>query len=282
MGDIVKATPTGLGSALIPRSFDEALRFCELVSKSDLIPAEYRGKPANVFIALQHGMELGVSPFQAMQSIAVVNGRPQVYGDLALGLVRASGLLIFIEETMSADPVNGLTATCTVHRRGDPKPISNSFSEKDAKRAGLDSKAVHKQYPGRMLKMRARGFTLRDVFADVLKGLTIRDEFGETTSVPTVEITPIVDPAEPAQGPQPESQPEAPVLDGEIILPPVKDKKPAEGDTLEQKFLADIAAADTLDKLAIVQKEVREAGLKTIDLVRAYVAKEGVLKRGGA
>lgn len=274
MGEIVKAPPTGLSSALIPKSFEEAIRFCEFVSKSDLVPAEYRGKPANVFIALQYGMELGVSPFQAMQSIAIVNGKPQIYGDLAIGLVRASGLLVFIKETMAIDPVNGLTATCTTHRRGDPEPISNSFSEKDAKRAGLDSKAVHKQYPARMLQMRARGFNLRDVFPDVLKGLTIRDEFGETTPIPQVEIIS----TESAPEPQLE-QPQAEVLDSEIVLPPVKDKKPT-NDALETKFLEDIAAADTLEKLSVVQADVRKSGLKTINLIRAYVEREGALKKG--
>jgi hypothetical protein len=46
-----------------------------------------------------------------------------------------------------------------------------------AKRAGLLAKGgVWIQYPERMLKLRARGFCLRDAFPDALKGIKPREE----------------------------------------------------------------------------------------------------------
>ena len=47
----------------------------------------------------------------------------------------------------------------------------------DAKRAGLlGKKGPWTEYPQRMLQMRARSWALRDGFADVLKGLSVREE----------------------------------------------------------------------------------------------------------
>ena len=47
----------------------------------------------------------------------------------------------------------------------------------DAKLAGLTTRSpVWKSYPKRMLQMRARGFALRDQFADALKGLSSAEE----------------------------------------------------------------------------------------------------------
>ena len=51
------------------------------------------------------------------------------------------------------------------------------FSMQDAKQAGLTGKqGPWSQYPRRMLQMRARAFALRDVFADVLRGVHVAEE----------------------------------------------------------------------------------------------------------
>jgi hypothetical protein len=70
-----------------------------------------------------------------------------------------------------------MTATFTVMRKGSPEPTVRTFSQADAQKAGLWTKAgPWTQYPKRMLFQRARAFALRDTFADVLKGLRIVEE----------------------------------------------------------------------------------------------------------
>lgn len=131
--------------------------------------------PEKVALAIMLGMEVGLSPAQSLQSIMVVNNRPTIWGDAALALVRSSGLLEDIAETYTdAGPKS--VATCTVKRKGQATPISRSFSMADAIRAGLAGKDLYKLYPQRMLPARARAFALRDGFADVLKGLAVREE----------------------------------------------------------------------------------------------------------
>jgi hypothetical protein len=173
--------------ALTPTTIKEAIEFAELLSKSSLVPKDFVGNPGNIIVAIQWGAEVGLAPMQAMQNIAVINGRPCLWGDAVLALVRASGLLDAIREE-----VTDAGATCTVKRRGCV-PISRTFTVEDAKRAGLWEKRGRDgqptpwvTYPKRMLQMRARAFALRDEFTDVLKGMHIAEEAQDLE----IDITP--------------------------------------------------------------------------------------------
>ena len=166
----------GSVKAIVPQDFDSAWLIANAVVKAGMAP---RGldTPEKAMVAIMHGLELGLTPMNALQSIAVINGKPTVYGDGAIGLVRGSGLLEWIEETEESRPGIGVTAICRVKRKGEPDPIERTFSESDAKCAGLLGKeGPWKTYPKRMLLMRARAFALRDGFADVLKGVGIKEE----------------------------------------------------------------------------------------------------------
>lgn len=156
---------------LSPKTFDEAWRFCEIVTSSGLCPKGFEKKPADAFIAIQWGSEVGLKALQALQNIAVINGRPSLWGDAVIAIVRASPLCEYVKETD-----DGHTATCKVKRRGEAEEI-RTFSMDDAKTAGLMGKqGPWTQYPKRMRQMRARAFALRDVFPDVLKGMPIAEE----------------------------------------------------------------------------------------------------------
>lgn len=156
---------------LTPQSIDEAIRLAEIMSKSNIVPKDYMGNPGNILVAIQWGAEIGLPPLQAMQNIACINGRPSVWGDAVLAIIRGSGALESITEDVSDKE-----AVCTVKRRGEP-PVSRSFSMDDAKRAGLAGKSgPWQQYPKRMLQMRARAWALRDVFPDVLRGVHVAEE----------------------------------------------------------------------------------------------------------
>ncbi|HFD16302.1 MAG TPA: hypothetical protein ENJ38_08370 [Rhodospirillales bacterium] len=166
-------------NSMIPRDFDQALKAAEVLAKSSIVPKDFQNNPGNVLVAIQWGMELGLPPLQAMQNIAVINGRPALWGDAVLALVRASGLLEAIEEE-----VTDAGARCTVKRRGEA-PVTREFTAEDAKRAGLLGKAgPWQQYPKRMLQMRARAFALRDVFPDVLKGMAVAEEIADIGHAP--------------------------------------------------------------------------------------------------
>ena len=161
--------------SLAPKDLDEAMRFADMLAGSSIVPKDYIGKPGNCLVAIQWGMELGLQPMQAMQSIAVINGRPSLWGDAMLALVKAHPAFEWIKEEC-----DGAVATCTIKRRGEPEVVQ-SFSLEEAKRAGLTGKqGPWTQYPKRMLQMRARGFALRDAFPDALRGVVSAEEARDT------------------------------------------------------------------------------------------------------
>jgi hypothetical protein len=185
-------------------TFEDAFRFSKLVATSDFAPKDFRGKPESCLLAIQHGAELGLSPMQSLQSIAVVNGRPSVYGDTALAVCKGSPVCEWVRETIEGEGEH-MVAVCQAKRRGDAQPVESRFGVAEAKKAGLWGKqGPWTQYPRRMLQMRARGFALRDAFPDVLRGLVTAEEAADYTHVepepvrvtqPTPPTPPVADDA---------------------------------------------------------------------------------------
>lgn len=179
----------GRPKAIVPSDMDQVWRFATIVHKSGLAPKDLN-KPETITVAIMHGLEVGLTPLMALQRIAVINGRPSIWGDGAMGLVRASGLCEFVDEKLVGDG-DTLAATCRVKRKGEKEAIERSFSVGDARRANLWGKAgPWQQYPKRMLQMRARAFALRDLFADVLGGLYIAEELEGLEEPPLKEVNP--------------------------------------------------------------------------------------------
>jgi len=170
------STNTTPARGLALQTMGEAMAFATMVAKSDFAPKDFKGKPESCLLAIQHGSEVGLSPMQSLQSIAVINGRPTIWGDAALALVQSSPVCEYVREYLEGDGDN-LTAVCEAKRQGYPSPSVSRFSVADAKKAGLWGKSgPWTQYPQRMLTLRARGFALRNAFADALRGLITAEE----------------------------------------------------------------------------------------------------------
>lgn len=236
-----------------PKSTAEAMELAKTLASSQLIPKAFQQRPGDVFVAMMWSHSLGIPIVQGLQGIAVINGKPSLYGDALLAVCMGSGQMADIEETVTGNADN-LTATCKVTRRGKPTPVVSTFSMADARAAGLLGKpGPWKQYTSRMLKMRARAFALRDAFPDVLSGIASAEEMqdveGTATEKATENITEqvakmprrrskppvqapkevaeaeVVKPAAPAQElqlppepePAPAPAPEAPAAEGEEI-----------------------------------------------------------------
>lgn len=168
------------GFDLAPATFSDAQQICKMLAGSGVVPQSYAGRPRDIFVAISMGLEIGLKPLQALQGIAVINGRPTIWGDALIGLVRRHPDCVSIQETFD---VETQTATCTATRRGQP-PHTQTFSAAEAKAAGLlGKKGPWSQYPRRMLQMRARSWCLRDLFPDALKGLSSAEEIIDVTPV---------------------------------------------------------------------------------------------------
>lgn len=185
--------PVGSGGVQI-QSLEGLFRFSQYVAKSGLAPKGMESAET-CLVAIEMGLELGLPPMQSLQNIAVINGRPSVWGDSAKGLVESSGLCEDFSEWFEGEG-DKLVAVCEVKRAGRTRSVRWEFSVDDAKRAGLwqteakvkrknhktgqeytaDNDSPWYRYPKRMLQMRARGFAIRDAFPDVLRGLVLAEE----------------------------------------------------------------------------------------------------------
>jgi hypothetical protein len=168
--EIVRSARQTRLAAFTPANLTEAIALAKMMAASDMVPRDYQKKPANILVAIQFGSEIGLAPMQSLQSVSVINGRPSLWGDAALALCQSHPDFEDILET-----TEGTVAVCIVKRKGRT-PVKRTFSDEDAARAGLLTKGPWTQYRFRMRQMRARGFALRDSFADVLKGISIAEE----------------------------------------------------------------------------------------------------------
>ena len=169
--------------AIRPQNVDEVWRLANAAVMGGFAP---KGMNASACVsAIVMGSEVGIPAMAALQSIAVINGRPALFGDGALGVIRASGLLESIRELYEEKTS---TAVCRIKRRGEAV-ITRRFSQADAVTAKLWGKAgqygdsAWVTYPKRMLQMRARAWAMRDGFADVLKGFGIAEEMRDVTPI---------------------------------------------------------------------------------------------------
>lgn len=173
---------------LTPTSFVEAKQVAEFLSQSDLIPSNYKGKPADIVVAMAFGSELDLKPLAALRNIAVINGRPSLWGDLVLALIKTKDDYEYIKE--SFDDIK-MIATCEIKRKNEPVRTVH-FSQKDAEAASLWGKSgTWKTHPKRMLQMRARAFAIRDVFPHHLSGITLAEEAEEMTDTPNYNTSSI-------------------------------------------------------------------------------------------
>lgn len=240
--------------AIIPRSIEEMWRVSTMVVRAGLAPQALVGKKTGdeaasaVAIAVMAGAELGLPPMVALRSFTVIGGRPALYGDGIINVARRSRKAAYIRTGYDEEKKAGW---CEAKRSDTGEEKRVEFSEADARSAGLwdDRKTVKRKgydgqwkdvpndapwfrYPKRMLAWRAAGYCLRELFADVLGGITDEFEAHEIASHDDpVNITP-------PSAPRPPSPPKisAPVVeDAEIIEHPAEEPTPVDyGDYFER------------------------------------------------
>lgn len=178
MKERVERAPVVLeNGSLMPKDMDGMWRIATAYNRSGLGPRDKNGEPlpvADLFGILSAGYSLGLNDSQAMSSMLIVNGRPGLFGDMPLALIRKSGKLKLFREEMQQDG----TWICTVQRVEDAHPMVRHFTREMAEKAGLLRRSgPWTNYPQRMFQFRSRAWALRDAAPDVLLGVAIQEEY---------------------------------------------------------------------------------------------------------
>lgn len=191
-GAVVQLRTGGRVAGIVPTSIEEVFRLATAISKSGMAPRDM-GTPEKLTVAILHGLEIGIPPMMAINKIAVVNGRPTLWGDAIPALLLSKGFTI--RETFYGEGDDRFAQCVVIRPNGEQ--ITRNFTVADAKVAGLWGKpGPWKQYPDRMLQMRARGLAARDGAADVLSGIYLAEEMQDVPAE-TGELLP---PAPPTNG----------------------------------------------------------------------------------
>jgi hypothetical protein len=221
--------------AIVPQTFEETFRISRAVVSAGLAPAALVGKKTGdeaasaVAVAIMSGAELGLKPMVALRSFTVINGRPALYGDGLINVVRQSGKVAYLRT--GCEMRDGqMIGWCEAKRNDTNEDKRVEFSQADAERAGLwqSDALIRKQvwengqkiwkndqpndspwfrFPQRMLAWRAAGYCLRELFGDVLGG--IRDEY-EAREIADAEEMRDITPRQPPVPPKPPAPPEPP------------------------------------------------------------------------
>jgi len=173
---VLEATPDK-ARPVLPQNFEQWWKLAEIACSSAFAPKGFNIQTC--FLAMQYGASLGLEPLAALQGIGVINGKPSLYGDALLAVCMASKDWLEMSESIEGEGENR-KAVCVVSRKGKDgkaKETRQEFSWGEAVKAKLTTKeGPWKNYPRRMMQMRARSWALRDAFADALRGVKSYEE----------------------------------------------------------------------------------------------------------
>jgi hypothetical protein len=159
--------------------FELAQRQAVALSKSDLVPDIYKGKPANVMIALELAHRLGASPLMVMQNLYVVKGKPSFSGQFLIALVNASPrfdrLKFEIQGTDPKDKAYRVRAHA-VHVQTGEVCVGAWITWAMIDGEGWAANAKWKNMPEQMFLYRAATFWSRVFAPEISIGLMTREE----------------------------------------------------------------------------------------------------------
>jgi hypothetical protein len=198
----------------------DQIEWTRLVTDGDragsILPEAYRGKPANVLIAVGLGSSMGLSPAESLYRISVIKGKPTAGAELIAANVRKAGHKLRV----TTEPG---TVTATILRSDDPDfPFTVTRDMAWAQRMGLAQNDNYKKQPETMLQWRAISAVARLACPEALYGVTYTPEEVETAP----DATPARRSAADAFNPAPADSPPAMNDDAEAVEATVEPDEP--------------------------------------------------------
>lgn len=145
----------------------QQMDYAKAVSSANMLPQAYRGKPADIMLAVGLGSAMGLSPAESLYRIDVIQGTPTAGAELIASNVRKAGHILRVR----VDEQN-MSVTATVIRSDDPDYEHTVVRDMAwAKKMGLDSKDNYKKQPLTMLQWRAITAVARLAASEALYGV---------------------------------------------------------------------------------------------------------------
>ena len=170
-------------SALVPSGFDEMWRFAKMITASGVAGTR---KVEEAAFLISYGLELGLPPIKAVQSLHLIKGKVTMSADMMVSLCLRAPQCEYIEVSHISDEA----CTFVAKRIGRPEQTF-TFTMAMAQRAGLDRGDNWRKYPESMLKARAGSHIARQVFPDIVMGIYDPGEILDAGAARVVEAEPV-------------------------------------------------------------------------------------------
>ncbi len=174
--------------------FNQAQRVAKLFANSTMVPAHFRGKPADVFVALHLATRMSLDPFMVMSKAYPIQGRIGLEAQLIIALVNARGP--FRGPIQWRFEGEGKTRKCTAYATYDKTgelcemPVDWAMVEAEGWSKKPGSKWL--TMPEMMFRYRSATFLARLYCPEVILGLSTVDEI-EDMGIIDVVANPVPD-----------------------------------------------------------------------------------------
>jgi hypothetical protein len=160
-----------IAPSVTAQTLQAKLAYADALSRSDLLPRAYRGKPANVLLAMEYGDLLNIHPITALAQLNIIEGTPTMSAELMRAQVRKEGHRFRILENSDKRAVVEI-----VTKKDPDKPHVETFTMDDAVTAKLAGKDNWKKWPKAMLLARATSAAVRAACSEVTYGISYTPE----------------------------------------------------------------------------------------------------------
>lgn len=163
--------------------FKEGWNIAATLSQSDLVPATFKGKPANVIIAMNMSQRMDADLLMVMQNLVVVHGTPTFEAKFAIACFNATGKYTAIKYKDLGEfgkDTYGKQAYCIEKSTGElcEGPIITIGM---AKAEGwYNQNPKWRNAPDLMLRYRAASWFIRTTDPGVMMGFQTREEVEDT------------------------------------------------------------------------------------------------------
>lgn len=190
MSDIVKKESGGIFSN--SNLFEEGQRIAMALAKSDLVPQSYKGNIPNTMIALEMANRIGVSPFQVMQNLDIIHGKPSWRSTFIIAALNSCGRFKPLRFEFVGNDAKSDSYGCRAYTEDfDGNKFTGPLVTWEmVKSEGWLSKtgSKWKTMPELMFQYRAASFFGRLYAPDILNGMQSVEEVKDTFSATDVEF----------------------------------------------------------------------------------------------
>lgn len=167
------------------QDFSSNWKIAEQLSKSDIIPDNYKNKPQNVVIALGIANQMGLDAFTVMQNLAIIKGKTSWSGSFCKTLIEKTGKFRNLELNYVGEKgKDSYGCYLSAERVSDGKIITGPLVTMEmAKAEGWTSNKKWLNLTDLMLGYRCQSFFCRLYTPEAMNGIYTEDEIEDVTPV---------------------------------------------------------------------------------------------------